>query len=133
MERDRHVRDELAEIRHLLQISPSHSSGSRGERRSQHSPPHSREAGHLVEHRTRPSVKDRLEPPEEGRNRKDMGRKERSRSPCGRPSASERLGGRSVSASSTHSVRIGKGRPEPTNRRNPSVPHSCLGFLKPNP
>ncbi|KAI8530002.1 hypothetical protein RHMOL_Rhmol11G0020300 [Rhododendron molle] len=30
MERDKHVRDELAEIKHLLQISASHSTKSRG-------------------------------------------------------------------------------------------------------
>ncbi|KAI8560042.1 hypothetical protein RHMOL_Rhmol04G0224100 [Rhododendron molle] len=63
VERDKHVRDELAEIKHLLQISTSHSSGSHGGRRSRHSPPRSCEGGCLVEHQSRPSTKDCLEPP----------------------------------------------------------------------
>ncbi|KAI8568467.1 hypothetical protein RHMOL_Rhmol02G0202000 [Rhododendron molle] len=117
VERDNHVRDELAEIKHLLQISPSHSSESCGRRRSHHSPPRSRGGGHLVEHRPRPSAKDRLEPPEDSnRAQKGVWRRERSRSlnptlngPRGKPSAFQRLGAGSVFVSSTYSVRIGKG------------------------
>ncbi|KAI8535370.1 hypothetical protein RHMOL_Rhmol10G0168800 [Rhododendron molle] len=60
VERDRHVRDELAKIKHLLQISPSHSTEGRDERRSQCSPPRSHGGGPLVEHPPRPSAKDRL-------------------------------------------------------------------------
>lgn len=86
VERDKHVRDELVEIKHLLQISPPHSTKSRGGRKSWYSPPRSRGGGPLVENRSRPSVKDRLEPPEEG-GRTEMGawRRERSCSPNPNP------------------------------------------------
>ncbi|KAI8550665.1 hypothetical protein RHMOL_Rhmol06G0125200 [Rhododendron molle] len=94
---------------------------SRGGRRSHHSPSRSREGGRLVEHQSRPSVKDRLEPPgaKGGRLEKGAGHRERSRSPNPKDprkkqSAFKRLGAGSVSASSTHSVRIGKGHREPT-------------------
>ncbi|KAI8542860.1 hypothetical protein RHMOL_Rhmol08G0172700 [Rhododendron molle] len=121
LERDKHVRDELAKIKHLLQISTSHSAGSRGGRRTHQSPSCSREGGRLIEHQSRPSVKDRLEPPvaKDGRNEGGAGRRERSRSPDPKDpkrkrSAFERLGVGSDSASSTHPIRRGKGTREPT-------------------
>ncbi|KAI8549140.1 hypothetical protein RHMOL_Rhmol06G0003500 [Rhododendron molle] len=121
VERDKHVCDELAEIKLLLQISTSYSSGSRGGRRSHHSPSRSRDGGPLVEDQPRPSIKDRLEPPgvKGGQAKKGACHRERSRSPNSRDphrkrSAFERLGVGSVSTSSTHSVRIGKGHNEST-------------------
>lgn len=120
VDRDRHVKDELAEIKHLLQISPSHSGRSRDGRRSHHSPPHGHGRSPLVEHRSRPAAKDRLDPPEEVASIDKNGRRgERSRSPKLNPknhpvkrSAFESI--RSVSASSTHPVRGSKGHTEPT-------------------